>query len=192
VRYVNEIPAKITSVTDGLMNRDTLLTFGGVGAFLGLGYSEQILHSMGIDFGLPRKVAISIAVLPPALPIFKGAAGNLREFFPLRKILRLQPDLTDDRKMALAGVSLHFAGEYAQSLAIVLGGPDFGASFPDASSMHDFLFDPHNIPYWSLNIPGIFLLGKAIISSPMRTVHRVRLLIKELREAQACPPETKE
>mgnify|MGYP000459950008 CR=1 FL=1 len=59
--------------------------------------------------------------------------------------------------MVSAGMSLHFVGEIAQLYAAVVGGDDFGIS----NNVREFFLDPHNIPFWTFNVPAIYLLGKS-------------------------------
>lgn len=184
VQFVRETPPWITSHTDQVMNRNTLFTFGGIGGYIGLSSLELLLHSNGVDFGLPPRLTLTLAILPPALPIFKGVAGNFREFFPLKRVLSL-PGSDDRIKMGFAGYSMHLAGEYSQGLAILLGGPDFGTNWP-GSDLKAFFFDPHNLPYWALNLPGFFLIGKAglsgirsCVNETLNTVRIIRSLAKE-------------
>lgn len=160
---LKEISGEITTTLDNISNKHTRITFSGFWSYVGVDLALGILHSNGVDFGLPRGTTRLIATLPFAIPIIRGITGNIREYLPPSKILSLAKSPRDAARMGTAGLSLHSAGEYAQIVATVLGGPEFGASMA-STDWHRFLFDPHNIPYWVLNIPGFFLMGKSGVS----------------------------
>lgn len=161
---LKKIPRKVASVLDPVANKHTLLVYGGFWGFIGLEFAEEVLRSSGIDFGLPRGTTRFIAGLPAAYPIFRGVIGNGREYFQPSKALSLSQSPRDMFRMMTSGLSLHSAGEYVQVMTVMLGGTDFATSWR-ATSMQQFLFDPHNIPYWTLNVPGFFLAGKALVSA---------------------------
>ncbi len=182
VEGARKIPEKVASSLDPMMNRNTMLTYGGVGGFAVLKVATEILYQT--DLVSPHYLITLITTLPFAYPIFKGAIGNAKEYFFSGKALSLAESQRDRVHMITAGlVGLHFAGEYAQTLAYILGGPDFGGMY--SHDWNKFLFDPHMIPYWSLNMPGFFLMGKVGVSSikgcfndVIETVQTVRYLAK--------------
>ncbi len=163
VEKAGKIKESIVSSLDPLMNRHTMLTSAGIVGFVGLGLTRQMLYETSLI--QPNQLTTLITTLPFAYPIFKGAVGNLREHLSPRRALSLAQSRQEVFHMALAGYGgLHFAGEYAQSLAYLLGGADFGQAFY-GHDLNKFFLDPHMIPYWSLNIPAAYLMGKAGVSA---------------------------
>lgn len=144
------------------MNRHSMLALGGVGGFVGLKIATSALSENPVPQS--NDFTILITTLPFAYPIFKGAIGNLREYFSDGKTFSLLQSRRDITHMLFGGFpSLHFAGEYAQVTAYALGGSDFGQGFY-GHDWNQFFFDPHMIPYWLFNAPAFYLLGKAVVS----------------------------
>lgn len=185
---LKKIPREIKPELDKIMNRNTLLIYGGMFGYIGLNLAEVILHSNGVDFGLPRVATRLIVTLPSAYPIFKGVIGNTREYLSPSRVLNLADSPRDIMRMGTAGLSLHSAGEYAQILAAALGGADFVASWK-TTDLQKFLFDPHNIPYWTLNIPSFFLIGKSGVSMMKRGVNSVIETIQLVRSLKYHKPD---
>ncbi len=179
VAKARKIKEDLVSGLDPLMNKDSMLTLGGVGGFVTLKIATLALTKAHIPE--PHDLATLVTTLPFAYPIFKGAARNLREYFSGGKTLRLAQTGNDINHMTSAGVSLHFAGEYAQILAYALGGSDFGQGFYYGSDLKQFLTDPYLIPFWSLNIPGFYLMGKSLVSQARSCIGGVREQIQWTR-----------
>ena len=134
-----------------IANRDTLVTMAGLTGGLIL---RDLVDLFTDDLNVYDKFALH------AVPIYytlRGCAGNLEMYFSSLRIL--DRDYLDDfvhdvesfgretSRMGLAGLSLHFTGEYFQSLT-------FGFS-----SLFDDLYT--SLPYLTFNIPGLYLVGKA-------------------------------
>lgn len=98
-----------------------------------------------------------------AVPIMKGAVGSLKENFSQRRAFSLADSVGNLGRIMGAGALLHLAGERAQIWAQRIGGDDFGMLTKNLSP-ESFFFDPHNIPFWALNIPGFYLMGKGAVS----------------------------
>lgn len=184
VEKARKIKEGITTSLDPIMNRNSMLALGGVSGFVGLKIATLALTEAHVP--QPHDLATLVTTLPFAYPILKGATGNLREYFSSGKTLSLAQTRRDMTHMVFAGVGMHFAGEYAQTAAYALGGPDFGQNFYFGHDLNQFFLDPHMIPYWSFNIPGFYLMGKGLVSevknsvgSAVEQIQMVRSLAKQ-------------
>ncbi len=183
IENARKFPRELSTAFNILTTRDTLLTMGGMGAWMAVGFATEVLYSQGLGFLPSHRSVTLIETLIPAVPIYRGVFGNAKEYLSRSEIFRLRrpsKESHEGAKMVTAGFSLHSAGEFTQILAGLIGGSEFGL-LSSGDDFGKFLFDPHNLPYWALNIPGFFLMGKAVLSPYLVVIKDVKELAQKTR-----------